>query len=213
MSMTMKRSAFFRLLAALYAVAVLGWGVCAALTAKRAAACTERRLSVADAEAEALIEPIPGRNDWELYADGALITTDSDPYLTWTVDGTVTGLRLRMTSSQPIYGSELFYTTAQGQVLSDSRRLTPQTVDAENGVYEFRFARPTAVHQLRLDPTGAGGAFVKLQEVLLNPRCDTAEWLLPDAAQLTALLAAPALTALAVREVLVTCRRDGQTKK
>lgn len=209
----MKRNAFFRMLAVLYAVAVLGWGTYAALSAGRAAGCTERQLAVAEADAEALIEPIPGRNDWELYADGALITTDNDAYLTWTVDSTVTGLRLRLFSSQPIYDSELFYTTAAGQDISDSRRLRPQFVDAENGIYEFRFARPTEVYQLRLDPTGAGGVFVKLQEVLLNPRRGTAEWLLPDAAQLTALLAAPALTALAVREIIPICRRDGRTKK
>ena len=209
----MKKKTFFRLLAVCYAMAVLGWLVCAALYAGRAAKCTERQLSVTEAETEALIEPIPGRNEWELYADGALITTDGDAHLVWTVDGTVTGLRMQLRSSLPVYGSELFYTTAAEQEISDSHRLTPRSCDAENGVYEFRFPGPTYVYRLRLDPTGAGGAFVELREVLLNPQRGTAEWMLPDAAQLTALLAAPMLAALGVRECAAVCRRTGRTKK
>ena len=213
MDRSMKRNAFLRLLAALYAAAVLGWLICAAVSAGRAGSCTERRLSVADAELEALIEPTPGRNEWALYADGALITTDTDAGLSWTVDGMVTGLRMQLRSSQPVSGSELFYTTAAGQEISDDRRLTPLHCDTENGVYEFRFARPTYVYRLRLDPTEAGGAFLQLREILLDPQRGAAAWLLPDAAQLSALLLAPALAALAVRECVMFCCGTQQTKK
>lgn len=202
---------FRRLLAALYALALLlmaGGRLAGWLALSRCAAVS---LPVEDAEQSSLID----YRTWYSFGEGSLLSTDDDPQLIWQPEAMVSGLMMTIRSSKPVSGPELYYTTAPDQSFTALRRLTPSTSDPASGVYTFRLPRPTRVFQLRLDPTNAAGAFFEIK-VLCNPPVSAAAWFAPTAAEVLALAFSPLLAALAVREIgdmLFAVRRPSGKKR
>lgn len=200
----MRKQMFRRLLAVLYGAAVLLLAVLLLVRGNALARCEERPLSVEDAWTDAIRTDYEA--DWLGFKTGDLLAQSTDPMLVWTLDEEVSGLRLCIRTSQPVREMELYYTTEPGQDYAVERCLRPVTGDAATGVYEFRFPKATYVHQLRLDPTGAAGSFMQFKELTLNPARGAAQYFLPTAAQLLAVLTAPLLAALAVREAVCALR-------
>ncbi len=189
----MSKKLYARLLALLYALALAA--LCAVKLAGWAvlADCESLSLLPADAAWEAL------RNDrsWDEagWPVGSLLTTDGDARLEWTVDGPVSGLAMRIESSQPVREPVLYYTTEPGQQVTAARQLTPVRYDAAAGSWLFLMPMPQRVHTLRLDPTASAGAFIRL-EVTLNPQEAAAAWWLPTPAWLLGLALLPPLAAV-----------------
>lgn len=192
----MKNKKFVRLVAILYALAFcVGVGLIG-FRAWSSKACTEQQLSVQEAQWSSVIDNHPV--SWAGYDAESLVTTDSDPYLVWQVNGAVRGLRMQIRSSQPIRDPMLYYTTAENQPWDASRTIPLAECDPEQGIYTFALPGSISVHALRLDPTSSAGAFFELDEVTLNP---TASAFALTTGELLMLLAAPLLAALLVQEV------------
>ena len=200
----MRKTVFWRLLLILYGAAVLLLAGVLAVRGSALARCEEKPLLVEDAWTDAILNDY--EVDWIGFETGDLLAQSTDPMLVWTPDEAVSGLRLRIRTSQPIREMELYYTTQPGQDYAVERCLRPTAGDPLTGLYEFRFPQATHVYQLRLDPTGAAGSFMQFAELTLNPARSPAQYCLPTAAQLLAVLAVPPLTALAVRETVTALR-------
>lgn len=201
----MTKKTFARLLALLYIGAALlwlglgltGWLSCRAL--EKDGTLTTRELSVQQAEKVSLFDD----RTWGSFREGSLLTTNTDAQLIWKIGAPVSGLTVTLRSSQPIKDLELYYTTAEGQDFSVKNRLTPVWSDPLAGSYRFELPDVPFVEQLRLDPTSAGGAFLEINDITLNEPLSPDTWFVPDAAQLLALLAGPALLAWAVRVLVL----------
>lgn len=207
----MRKTVFLRLLLIFYAAAAVLLAAVLAVRASALARCEEKALAIGDAWSDAILDDY--EVDWIGFKTGDLLAQSTDPMLVWTLDETVSGLRLRIRTSQPIREMELYYTTQPGQDYTVERCLRPTAGDPLTGLYEFRFSKATYVHQLRLDPTGAAGSFMQFAELTLNPVRSTAQYYGPSAAQLLAVLAAPPLAALAVREAACALRSRKNEKK
>ncbi|MBQ8610425.1 MAG: hypothetical protein IJ412_01825 [Oscillospiraceae bacterium] len=200
----MSKKGFVRLLAALYAAAVL---LCAAgqlLWVKGMTQAEPRSLSVQEAQLSSIRTDYGAK--WLDYTATDILTTDNDARLVWTVREKVSGLRVCIQASRPVDDVELYYTTAPGQEYSLERRLSPVHFDAERGEYTFRLPKAVRVESLRLDPTSTAGCFLKLKEIHLNPPLTLREKLLPAAPELLCVAFAPPLMAFAVRELLTMIR-------
>lgn len=193
----MSKKQFVRLVAILYlAAVVLGAGLYGVRASNRKK-CTTQALEVVDAQWSSLLDNHPVA--WAGYDAQSLVTTDDDAYLVWTVDSLVSGLRMRIRSSQPIRDPALYYTTEEGQEYASDKTFDLVESIPEQGIYVFALPGATKVHQLRLDPTSSAGAFVELEEVTMNPAglkngLQIGEWLF--------LLAAPMLVALLLQELI-----------
>lgn len=200
----MNKKCFVRLLAALYAAAIL---LCAAgqlLRVKGMEQAIPRSLSVQEAQLSSIRTDYGAQ--WLDYTATDILTTDNDARLIWTVREKVSGLSVCIQASRPVGDVELYYTTAPGQEYSLERRLNPVHFDAERGEYTFRLPKAVRVESLRLDPTSTAGCFLKLEGILLNPPLSLREKLLPAAPALLCAAFAPPLLAFAVREVLTLIR-------
>jgi hypothetical protein len=196
----MRKTMFWRLLIVLYGAAVLLLTVVLTARGSALARCEEKTLQIEDAWTDAILNDY--EVDWIGFETGDLLAQSTDPMLVWTLNEEVSGLRLRIRTSQPVREMELYYTTQPGQDYAVERCLRPTVGDPLNGLYEFRFPKATYVHQLRLDPTGAAGSFMRFAELTLNPVRSTVQYYAPSAAQLLTVLSVPPLATLAVREVV-----------
>ncbi len=193
----MSKKHYWRSVAALFCLLVLGWSVLRTVGWLQIKNCKEEVLDTADARWVALLDD----RTWESFGPDSLLTTDGDAQLIWTVDGLFTGLQMTVRASKPVTQPELYYTIAPGQDFSASRKLEPAMVDPAAGVYVFWMDKLQYVYDLRLDPTIEAGSFLQLSAVL-NPSVSAADWFLPSPVQLLTLFAAPPLAVLAV-DVLV----------
>ncbi len=204
----MSKKQFARVVAILYLAALLAAAGLCGVRAKARKTCTEQTLTAADAQWSSIRDNHPVA--WAGYDAESLVTTDTDGYLVWNIDGPVSGLRMRVRSSQPIRDPALYYTTAEGQDYQSGKTFALVESIPEQGVYVFALPGATKVHQLRLDPTSSAGAFFELEEVTLNPAglkngLQTSEWLF--------VLVAPLLAALALQEVISLFRKEKDWKE
>lgn len=199
----MKKKTFLRLLAILYAAAALLLGGSVVLRSLAARSAAPRELSVADAQLSSLLTD----RTWAVWQSGSLLSSDTDPQLIWQINGPVRAVRVTLRSSLPVRDPEIYYTTAAGQGYSLSRRLVPSQSDPFSGSYTFVLPRTQNVVSLRLDPTSAAGAFLKVEPVELNPSVSVA----PEPAAVLAALFAPFLAALAVREIVCFSAAKGDS--
>lgn len=198
----MKNKRFVRLLAALYALAlVAGIGLLGVRIWSRKG-CAEQTLAVQDAQWNSIINNHPVA--WAGYDAESLVTTDGDPYLVWQIDRKVCGLRVQIRSSQPVRDPMVYYTTTD-QPWSASQTIPLVESDPEQGIYTFALPGSVSVHTLRLDPTSCAGAFVELDAVTLNPSVHPFGL---KAGELLMLFAMPLLAALFVQEI--TALKKGQ---
>ncbi len=188
----MSKRSFIRCWALLLSLGLVLFGVLRCAGWSALAECESRPLPWQDARLEALLTD----RTWGSFEEGCLVTTDGDAHLVWTVDGTVAQLCMTLRSSRPVSRPELYYTTEPGQEFSLEHRLDPTWADPAAGVYIFRFACPVQVHQLRLDPTTAAGAFLELDAALQVPGT-AVQWFVPSVPWVLGLAALPPLLTLA----------------
>ena len=206
----MRKKSFWRLLAALYAAAVLLCAIGQLMWVSGMKDAEPQQLSVQDAVLSSIRTDYGAQ--WLDYRPDDMLATDGDPQIIWTVEGMVSGLRVRLKTSQPVKDAALYYTTAPGQEFSLERRLDPMYYDAQTGAYLFRLPKAVYVHTLRLDPTGAAGSFIQAEEILLNPPLTAEERYLPAVGWLLTALFAPPLLTVALREGMCLAARKKQTE-
>lgn len=185
-----------RLLAVCYLAAVLLGAVLLGVRLVRRNGCVPQSLDTADAAWNDLMTDHPVA--WAGYDGDSLVTTGWDAYLAWDVNTKVQGLECHIRSTQPVKDLQLYYTTPRQPGFDASRTIPLVECDPAKGIYRFALPGAVQVAQLRLDPTSNAGAFLEVDEILLNP---PGKGLPLTRGEVLGLLTLPLLAALCIVEL------------
>ncbi|MDL2252543.1 hypothetical protein LJC49_00515 [Ruminococcaceae bacterium OttesenSCG-928-I18] len=131
-----------------------------------------------------------------------IVSADPDPRLIYSPGEPFYATRFTFSAercNKPGGEIVLYYTTRPGEDFSEQKRLSAQLAADGSWYFDLGGRRVTA---LRFDPDTSGGVLWRNWSITLNAQKPLADYFLPDARQVFALLFLPALLAAAMLEAL-----------
>ena len=119
-------------------------------------------------------------DDFELIAfkpmDGGWRTTDTDPQMTYTVNGSFTSIYMEM-DSQLYPGDVILYYTNPGDESWSVQKMIFLVPDGDNPSC-YRGSMPLqTVDSIRIDPTSVGGNLLSFGDIIINPPQTLADYM------------------------------------